>query len=64
MPLQYYAVLERVQVDQSVQLQLSFSFDELGIHFSTARVTSQRDGDVADIRTRIHNLSRVRVVTS
>ena len=45
-----------------VQLERTVAYDRPGTHFVTARVTSQRDGDAANVHTRVQNLARVRVV--
>lgn len=42
--------------------EITHHFDKPGIYFVSARVTSQRDGDIDDIFTQIENLDRVRIV--
>lgn len=46
----------RVEFDTEVR------YDKSGTYFPTVRITSQRQGDAADIYTYVQNLDRVRVV--
>jgi len=57
-----YTLPVRITPAAHVEFDTELSYDELGTHFASVRVTSERKGDAKRVHTSSQNIDRVRII--